>query len=134
MVTIFALVLLPTLRLSAAVQVNLRKFTSEQRIHFLQTEKNAFIQHINRCKDAVPLDKDSLSLLAHPAALTQMRKQGFLFCHFVYPHHPHSAHRSLPEVQGLDLSSERKESNVVLEAGQQTRIPACQEYQVHKLG
>ena len=84
MVTIFALVLLPTLRLSAAVQVNLRKFTSEQRIHFLQTEKNAFIHHNNRCKDAVPLDKYFLSLLAHPAALTQMKKQGSLFCHSLY--------------------------------------------------
>ena len=91
MVTIFALMLLPTLRLSAAVQVNLRKFTSEQRIHFLQTEKNAFIQHINRCKDAVPLDKESLSFLTHPAALTQMKKQGSLFCHFLYPHHLCSA-------------------------------------------
>ena len=54
------------------------------------------------------------------------------FIHIIFALRP--LHRSLPEVQGLDLSSERKESKIVLESGQQTRIPACQEYQVHKLG
>ena len=47
--------------------------------------------------------------------------------------HQFNPHRSLPEVQGLELGRERKESNIVLEEGQQTGIPTCQEYQVHKL-
>ena len=46
---------------------------------------------------------------------------------------PASTHRSLPEVQGLDLSSERNESKIVLEEAQQTGFPTLQEYQVNKL-
>jgi len=92
MVMIFALVLLPALRLVAAVQVQ-RCCSAGQRLSHSFDAPNS-----PTCVDS---DEGA---------------------------------RSLPEVQGLDLSSERKESKIVLEEAQQTGFPTCQEYQVHKLG
>jgi len=95
MVMIFALVLLPTLRLVAAIQVQ-RCCSSGQKLSYSSDTPNSL-----SCVDS------------------------------------DEGERSLPEVQGLDLRSERKESSIVLEEegeGQQTHIPTCQQYQVHRLG